>query len=141
MVGMTPIKDKATLKIIRQGDEKTINFNIGLLPEQVDKLAGSKTEKAKSTNRLGLSVTDLTAEERQLTQVSKGGVLVQNIAKGAAKSAGVQLGDVILRIDNQLVHDVAGFEKIVKSLPVGKSVAALIQRRGNPAFLALKIDK
>jgi len=141
MVGMTPIKDKATLKIIRQGDEKIINFNIGLLPEQVDKVADSKAEKAKPTNRLGVTVTDLTAEERQLTQVSKGGVLVQNIAKGAAKSAGVQLGDVILRLDNQLIQDVAGFEKIVKNLPAGKSVAALIQRRGNPAFLALKIDK
>ena len=141
MVGMTPIKDKATLKIIRLGNEKIINFNIGLLPEQVDKVADSKTEKAKPTNRLGLTVTDLTTEERQLTQVSKGGVLVQNIGKGAAKSAGVQPGDVILRLDNQLIHDMASFEKIVKNLPAGKSVAALIQRRGNPAFLALKIEK
>lgn len=92
MVGMTPIKDKATLKIIRLGNEKIINFNIGLLPEQVDKVADSKTEKAKPTNRLGLTVTDLTTEERQLTQVSKGGVLVQNIGKGAAKSACVRPG-------------------------------------------------
>jgi len=141
MVGITPIKDKATLKIIRQGDEKIINFNIGLLPEQVDKIADSKVEKAKPANRLGVTVSDLTAEERQITQVSKDGVLVQSLAKGAAKTAGVQQGDVILRLDNQLVHDVAGFEKIVKNLPSGKSVAALIQRRGNPAFLALKIDK
>ena len=64
MVGMTPINNKATLKILRQGDEKTINFSIGLLPEQVDKVADTKTEKAKPTNRLGVSVTDLTAEER-----------------------------------------------------------------------------
>jgi serine protease Do len=141
MVGITPIKDKATLKIIRQGEEKIINFNIGLLPDQVDKVADSKAEKAKPTNRLGVTVTDLTAEERQSTQVSKGGVLVQNIAKGAAKTAGIQVGDVILRLDNQLVHDVAGFEKMVKNLPVAKSVAVLIQRRGSPAFLALKIEK
>jgi serine protease Do len=141
MVGMTPIKDKATLKIIRQGDEKIINFNIGLLPEQVDKVAESKAGKPKPTNRLGITVTDLTTEERQLTQVSKGGVLVQILAKGAAKTSGVQPGDVILRLDNQLIQDVASFEKIVKNLPAGKSVAALIQRRGNPAFLALKIDK
>jgi len=141
MVGMTPIKDKATLKIIRQGEEKIVNFNIGLLPEQIDKVVDSKAEKAKPTNRLGLTVSDLTAEERQLTQVSKDGVLVQNMVKGAAKNAGVQLGDVILRLDNQVVHDAASFEKIVKNLPTGKSIAALIQRRGSPAFLALKIDK
>jgi serine protease Do len=33
------------------------------------------------------------------------------------------------------------FEKIIKKLPVGKSVAVLIQHRGSPGFLALKIDK
>jgi len=141
MVGMTPINDKATLKVLRQGDEKTINFSVGLLPEQIDKVADAKTEKAKPTNRLGVSVTDLTAEEREVLQVIKGGVLVQNVGKGAAKNAGIQPGDVILRISNEVILDVAGFEKTIKSLPAGKSVALLIQRRGSPAFLALKIDK
>ncbi|MDD1625352.1 MAG: PDZ domain-containing protein, partial [Methylococcaceae bacterium] len=141
MVGMTPINDKAKLKILRQGDEKTIDFNIGLLPDQVDKVADTKTEKAKPTNRLGVSVTDLTAEERNALQVIKGGVLVQNVGKGAAKNAGIQPGDVILRINNDVIRGVADFEKIAKNLPVGKSVAVLIQRRGSPAFLALKIDK
>ncbi len=141
MVGITPINDKATLKILRQGDEKTLDFNIGLLPEQVDKVADAKTEKAKPTNRLGVSVSDLTAEEREALQVIKGGVLVQNIGKGAAKNAGIQSGDVILRMGNDVIHNVADFEKIAKNLPVGKSVAVLVQRRGSPAFLALKIDK
>ena len=141
MVGMTPINDTATLKILRQGNEETITFNIGLLPDQIDKVADTKTEKAKPTNRLGVSVTDLTAEERNALQVIKGGVLVQNVGKGAAKNAGIQPGDVILRINNDVIRGVADFEKIAKNLPVGKSVAVLIQRRGSPAFLALKIDK
>ena len=141
MVGMTAINNKATLKILRQGEEKTITFSIGLLPEQVEKLSITKTEKAKPTNRLGVSVTDLTAEEREALQIVKGGVLVQNVANGAAKNAGIQPGDVILRIHNDIIRNVADFEKIAKNLPVGKSVAVLIQRRGSPAFLALKIDK
>ena len=141
MVGMTPINNNATLKIIRQGEEKTINFSIGLLPEQVDKIADTKTEKAKPTNRLGISVTDLTAEEREAVQVVKEGVLVQNVDKGAAKNAGIQPDDVILRINNKVIHDVAEFDKIIKSLPTGKSIAVLVQRNGSPAFLALKIDK
>ena len=141
MVGMTPINEKATLKILRQGDEKTITFSIGLLPEQVEKSVETKAEKAKPTNRLGVGVTDLTAEEREALQVPKGGVLVQNVGKGAAKNAGIQPGDVILRISNNVIRDVADFDKIIKNLPVGKSVAVLVQRRGSPAFLALKIDK
>jgi serine protease Do len=141
MVGMTPINDQATLKILRQGDEKTVNFNIGLLPDQVDKAAPNKAEKAKPTNRLGVTVIDLAAEERETLQVSKGGVLVQDVGKGVAKNAGIQPGDVILRIGNNVINDSEAFEKIAKNLPAGKSVAVLVQRRGSPAFLALKIDK
>jgi serine protease Do len=141
MVGMTPINDKATLKILRQGDEKTIAFDIGLLPEQVDKVAANKVDKVKPSNRLGVSVTELTAEERDALQVTKGGVLVQDVAKGIAKNAGIQPGDVILRMANETITNVDFFEKTIKNLPVGKSIAVLIQRRGSPAFLALKIDK
>ena len=140
MVGMTPINEKATLRILRQGEEKTITFNVGLLPDQVDKVVETKTEKAKPTNRLGISVTDLTAEEREALQVAKGGVLVQNVGKGAAKNAGIQPGDVILRLSNEVIRNVADFEKIAKNLPVGKPVEVLVQRRGSPAFLALRID-
>ncbi len=86
-------------------------------------------------------MSNLTAEEREALQVNKGGVLVQNVVKGPAKSAGIQPGDVILRISNEAIRDVADFEKIAKNLPAGKSVAVLVQRRGSPAFLALKIDK
>ncbi|MCX7098727.1 MAG: DegQ family serine endoprotease [Methylococcales bacterium] len=141
MVGMTPINDKATLKILRQGEEQTITFNIGLLPDQADKLAEAKPEKSKPSNKLGISVNDLNAEEREALEVSKGGVLVQNVGKGAAKNAGILAGDVILRMGNHVVRDVADFENSLKDLPVGKSIAVLVQRRGSPAFLALKIDK
>ena len=74
-------------------------------------------------------------------QVMKNGVLVQEVGKGPAAQAGILRGDVILRIANNIVRDVADFDKIVKELPAGKSIAVLIQRRGNPVFLALKIDK
>ncbi|MDD5462603.1 MAG: DegQ family serine endoprotease [Methylococcales bacterium] len=141
MVGMTPINEKATLKIIRQGEEKTVSFKIGLLPDQDEKVAEVKPGKSKPTNRLGIDVIDLTAEQKESLQIHNGGVLVQNIVNGAARNAGIQPGDVILRIHNNSITNVADFDKVVKSLPVGKSVAVLIQRRGSPAFLALKLDK
>ena len=141
MVGMTPINDKATLKIIRQGAEKTVNFEVGLLPEQIDKATNNhKAEKAKPTNRIGVTVSDLTAEDKEALQITKG-VVVQEVGKGAAKVAGIQPGDVILRIGNEVITDVAAFEKSLGSLVPGKTAAVLIQRRGSPALLALKIDK
>ncbi len=142
MVGMTPINNKATLKIIRQGEIKTVEFKVGLLPDEVDKLAEAKAAAPKlSHNRLGVSVIDLTDTQREALQMAKNGVLVQDVAKGPAKDAGIQRGDVILRIQNTVIRDAEDFEKIVKKLPAGKSVAVLIQRQGSPVFLAVKVDK
>ena len=141
MVGITPIDEKATLKIIRQGENKTIEFKVGLLPDENEQLAKAKQPSKPANKRLGVSVIDLTDVQREALQVAKNGVLVQEVAKGVAKEAGIQRGDVILRIQNNIVRDVADFDKIVKKLPAGQSVAILIQRQGNPVFLAIKLDK
>lgn len=140
MVGMAPIDGKATLKILRQGDSKTIDFKIGLLPDQDEKVAELKLD-SKPSNKLGITVSSLSAEQRETLQVPKGGVLVQDVGKGIGKEAGIQRGDVILRIQNHVIRDTADFDEVTKQLPAGKSVAVLIQRRGSPAFLAFKIDK
>jgi len=141
MVGITPINDKATLKIIRQGETKSLDFKVGLLPDEADKLAEAKVAPKLPHNRLGVNVIDLTDAQRETLQIAKNGVLVQDVAKGTAKDAGIQRGDVILRIQNNVVRDAADFEKIVTKLPAGKSVAILIQRQGSPVFLAIKVEK
>ncbi len=139
MVGITPINNDATLKLIRQGENRTLHFNVGLLPDEEDKLAAAKSPNKSPENQLGITVSELTGEQRQLLQIPKNGVLVQEVAKGAARDAGLQRGDVILRIQNTIVRDLNDFDKIVKKLPTGISIAVLIQRQGNPVFLALKL--
>jgi serine protease Do len=142
LVGLTPIDETAKLTVIRQGEVKTVTFKVGLLPEEVNQIADNKTApQQKTTDRLGLIVSNLTDQQREVLQGLKTGVLVQEVGKGAAKDAGIQRGDVVLRIQNNVVRDVADFDKIVKELPVGKSIALLIQRQGSPIFLALKLDK
>lgn len=140
LVGMSPIDESAALNILRQGESKTINLKIGLLPDQEEKLAEIKPE-AKPANKLGVAVSELTPEQRDNLQVLKGGVFVQSIAPGVAKEAGIQRGDVILRIQNKIIDDVADFNRTIEALPVGKSIAVLIQRRGSPAFIAFKLEK
>ena len=142
IVGMTALNKKTRMQVIRQGDLTTIKVKIGLLPEQDDiRLAGA-IEPGKNTNtRLGIVVSDLTAEQREQFQVLKNGVLVHTVNKGPALNSGIQRGDVILQIKNNVIQDVADFDKMVASLAPGKSVAVLIQRRGSPIFLAIKINK
>ncbi len=139
LVGITPIGEKVKVKIIRAGNKQSVKVIVDLLPTEVA-LASAKKPK-KELNRLAIVVTDLTAEQRKRLELSKQGVLVQSVKQGPAQHVGIQQGDIILRIQNNVVRDVADFDNIVKELPAGQSVAVLIQRRGSPIFLALKIDK
>ncbi|MFW5442802.1 MAG: DegQ family serine endoprotease [Methylococcaceae bacterium] len=141
LVGMTPIGEEVKVKVVREGQTKTIKVIVGLLPkvDQLGPAVGPNKEQNKELNRLAVVVTDITDEQRKQLEVAKQGVLVQRVAKGPAQDVGIQKGDVILRIQNNVVRHVADFDKIVKELPTGQSVAVLIQRRGSPIFLALKI--
>jgi serine protease Do len=138
MVGVTPINNDATLKIIRQGEPRTLHFNVGLLPDEDSQIALAKSKKSPE-NQLGIAISDLTNEQRQMLQIPRHGVLVQDVGQGAARDAGIQRGDVILQIQNTIVRDLKDFDKMVKKLPTGVSIAVLIQRQGNPVFLALKL--
>jgi serine protease Do len=137
IVGMTTIGKTIKVKILREGKHKIINTVIGLLPDKVGLYSGKQPKK--ELNRLGIVVSGLTAEQRKLLEVAENGVLVQNVRQGPAYDVGIRKGDVILRIQNNIIRDVSGFDKIVKELPSGQSVAVLIQRQGSPIFLALKI--
>jgi serine protease Do len=139
LVGITPIGEKVKVKIIRAGNKQSIKVIVDLLPTEAA-LASAKKPK-KELNRLAIIVSDPTAEQRKRLEISKHGVLVQSVKQGPAQHVGIQQGDIILRIQNNVVRDVADFDKIVKELPAGQSIAVLIQRRGSPIFLALKINK
>lgn len=142
IVGMTPVDETAKLKVIRQGDREELTVKVGLLSAQAAQITPASGNMPETTvNRLGLAVADLTEEQRQQLQVEKNGVLVQKVGKGIALDAGMQPGDVILRVQNTPIRDVAEFNKIVAKLPTDKSIAMLIQRNGSPVFLAFKIEK
>jgi serine protease Do len=50
-------------------------------------------------------------------------------------------GDVILMINNESVDSLAALKKVAEDLPTGKSIPILVQRRGGPVFLAMRIEK
>lgn len=141
IVGMTPVDETVKIKVIRQGDKEELVVKIGLLTPKSTQLASATSMPEANINRLGLAVSDLTDEQRQQLQVDKNGVLVQKVARGVAADAGIQPGDVILRVQNAPVRDAEEFNKIIAKLPADKSIALLVQRNGSPVFLAFKIEK
>lgn len=141
VVGLTIIDEKVKVKVYREGRKKTIKVVVGLLANKESAVATAKELPVEQINRLGLSVTDLSKPQRNRLDVAQYGVLVKVVGSGVALDAGIQMDDVILRIQNNVVRNVADFNKIVKKLSAGQSFAVLIQRRGRPVFLALRVDK
>jgi serine protease Do len=140
IVGMTSVGETVDVEILRDGNVKHLEITIGELPEDDEQLAASRIQESK-VNRLNVVVTDLNAEERKQLDIKENGVIVKNVGSGPARKAGVRKGDVILMINNQDVEDASQFKDLISGLPVGKSVPLLIQRRGGPVFLALKVPE
>lgn len=141
MVGKTKIGENAKLKVLRQGKSLELPIKIGMLPDEDPAVAGrDEPESGDQLSRLNVSVANPTDEQRQQLDLPRtGGVLIVAVKPGPAAEAGIRRGDVILRMQDQAVRDAKHFTEIVKGLPKGKTVAALVQRRGGSQFLAIKL--
>ena len=140
-VGQHPIGKKATVKIIREGKKRSLTVVTEELPpeeELASKDDNGEPGKAEA-DRLGLEVQDLTAEQRSKLELDARGILVKNVTKGPARTAGVRRGDIILMINHKDVKTARQFEKLVEDLPRKKLLPLLIQRGNSPVFLTIKI--
>lgn len=137
-VGMTAVGDIAMVDIIRQGEKKTLEFEVGLLPEG-KVILGSSSSK-KTIDRLGIIVSDLTVDDRQIFNVQQFGVLVYGVFKqGEAFQTKIKQGDVILSIQGNDIRTMNDVDNIISAEPTGGSVAVLVKRKGRREFLAIKL--
>ena len=140
MVGATRVGDKVPVEVIRDGKSRTLTVKIKELPEDEDLKLSEESggSHAARIKRLNMLVSNPT--EEQLAQLDgQVGVYVGAVKPGPAAHAGIRQGDIISKFNGQNVKDVKQFKKLVKEMPEDKLVPVLVQRRGSPIFLALKI--
>jgi serine protease Do len=139
MVGDTKPGTKATITIWRKG--QTRDLPITVAETQGDKTAKADqksppTPKPRASNALGLSVVDIPSD--QLAQLKiKGGVQVDS-ADGPAARAGLQKGDIILRVGDVDITSAKQFEEVTSHLDPQKMVAVLVRRGDNTQFVPLR---
>jgi bifunctional DNase/RNase len=98
--------------------------------------AGTPSGELRKT--LGLQVQELNAELANLLNSSiKRGLLVSDVELGStASGAGLQRGDIILRVNEQAVHSVAQIESHLKN---AKQMRLEVSRKGKTLSLALDV--
>jgi len=135
MVGRTRPGISAPLLVIRDGKEQTLTVKIEELPDENKPQA---IAQPPVHNRLGLMVSELPGEQRKQGEQ---GVLVKDVDEGPAATAGIQVGDVITRLNNVEITEVGQFAELVKQLPTGRPVPVLIKRDNSSQFLPLTVPE
>src|SRR5579863_3555979 len=92
--------------------------------------------------RSGLTVENITPQLGEFFGVKNGnGVLVRSVEKGSrAEKAGFRAGDVIIKVNDQAVHDTSDFTHAVKSRN-GNSVSVAVMREKKEQNLNLALPE
>ena len=139
IVGSIKPGTKASLQVFRRGGYRDLPVVVAEMEAERVAAARKTPDGAKAPaplSTLGLAVADLTdAQKRELKL--KNGVRVET-AEGMAARAGVQVGDVIVTIDNVEVTGAKQFDATVAKLDKAKPVTLLVRRGDAANFLILR---
>jgi serine protease Do len=130
-VSSTPPGHKVDLDVIREGKRQTIPV---VLAERPSSEGGEETETAKQdtpTSKLGIQVDDLTARARRQFQVPAeidGAVVTDVTDLSPADDAGLQPGDVIMRVNDRDVTSEQEFKDVISGVRPGTMVRFYIYR-------------
>lgn len=141
LVGSLKDGEKAKLEIIRNGKRQNLDVTIGALPEDdadIGMGAGADGSAERSSNRLGVSVADLSAEQKKSLEL-KGGVVIKEVQDGPAAMIGLRPGDVISHLNNQAIASAKQLTEIAKDLPKNRSVSMRVLRQGRASFITFKL--
>jgi len=134
MVGATAVGEEVELGVMRDGEKITVTVEIGELPADGERAAGpSMTEESV----LGMRLETLDEAEREELEVDHG-VRVTEVTGDPAREAGIEKGDVLLRVRGEPIEGVQQVREIAAELEEGKSVPVLVKRDSRSLFLALK---
>src|SRR6187549_3626029 len=128
--------DSANVEIWRDGKIKTVAVKVEEFQEETQKVANRDVEEPAKADKLGLSVRPLGVDERKNAE-TEGYLLVEDVT-GAAAKAGVRPGDVILGVNGKPVKSIAELKTATAN--ASKNVAILIEREGQPQYVAIRIS-
>lgn len=142
--GMSP-NDKATVRIIRQGNEKTITVTLARREVEPQASAQTPNEDAEiktAENILGVEVANITTDiiNRYNLDPNSTGIIVLRIKRDSpAARAGIRPADNILQVNHKNIRSVKDFENALKAVPQNASFPVLIRREGATNFVVVNL--
>ncbi len=142
----------ASLSILRKGKKQEITVTVGTRPDEEALARGEGAEEGEPSGdavvsgkgaKLGVRLQPLTPEMRQQMKLDPDvGVLVAEVtADGAAASAGMRRGDVILEVAQDAVSKPDQVSAAVAKAQPGDVVLLRVKRGNQTSFIPVKIPE
>jgi serine protease Do len=129
---------KVGIQVWHKGATKDVSLTVAEFPADKDKPPPGKRGKIPDRNKLGLTLSELSAEQRKELKISSG-VLVEDV-KGPAARAGLQPGDVILAVNNSEVKTVDQFNEMLAKMEGRKNLALLVRRGESTQYITVRLE-
>jgi serine protease Do len=137
-VAETPVGKTVKSTVLRNGKREELTIKVGSLEEATAALTAVVKE------RLGVEVRSLTPSEVEKYGLTadRGVVITRVEPKGALGTAGFEVDDLILAINNQPVEGMESFIALVTALPPKQkaSILALDHRTGNTGTILANVQ-
>ncbi len=131
---------EASLVVMRDKERKTLRMEVGALPDDdnVAALTNDAPAQATSSNRLGVTVVELSDEQKKNLDIHSG-VVVREVMRGPGAMVGLRPGDIITNLDNQSVDSVETFTEIAGELPDNRSISMRVIRQGRASYITFRL--
>lgn len=142
MVGATRPGGRSVVQVWRKGATRDINVTVGEVPDE--KQASAKVQRGKPTeqaaNRLGLVVSELTAEQKRELKMGSG-LLIEDV-RGQGLRSDLRAGDIVIALiakgATTEVKTVEQFNKLLSQFEKGSNVTLLVRRGEMQTFITIK---
>jgi serine protease Do len=133
LVAETKPGTRTELEVWRKGRRTAVPVTVGELPDDSAASAKKPAVATQNGDPAGLAVRPLTPEERAEVKI-EGGLMVEN-AEGPAARAGIQAGDIIVRVNEQPAENIDELRRAISRSREG--VALLVQRDNKRVYVAV----
>ncbi len=137
-VGRVKPGSSASVEVVRQGKRQQLQVTVGSLPDEGEALVAQAGGQEKRSNRLGVVVSELTADQRSNLDLKRG-VVISEVTDGPAAVIGLRPGDVITHLNNSAIDSVKTFAEVVDELPKNRTVSMRVIRQGHASFITFKL--
>jgi serine protease Do len=145
MVGSTKPGTKGTVQVWRKGATRDFVVTVGELPEEkvagkASKGKGGKATEPAASNKLGLVLSEPSAEQKKQLGIAHG-LVVEDVRNGATRTD-LRPGDVILALVSKGSHTevrtIEQFNGLLAKLDKTSTITLLVRRGDAQTFITIK---